>query len=116
MFDQDVLLNHAAMMQMVIDNKVSHFNCTVHTVLVHVAVVLVDTLINVLLPHPPQIILSHPLMYIFPDFFKNGPAGSVKHEIKMKVSVNTVPSRMRAHNVYGISAHPPLWAQFSAKI
>ena len=28
-FDQDALLNHAAMMQMAINNKVSHFNCTV---------------------------------------------------------------------------------------
>ena len=28
-FDQDALLNHTAMMQMAIDNKVSHFNCTV---------------------------------------------------------------------------------------
>ena len=28
-FDQDALLNHTAMMQMAIDYKVSHFNCTV---------------------------------------------------------------------------------------
>ena len=38
-FDQDALLNHAAMIQMAINNKVSHFNFTVHAILVHVAVI-----------------------------------------------------------------------------
>ena len=34
---------------------------------------------------------------------------------KMKFPyINTVPSRKRAH--YGISAHPPLWAQFPARV
>ena len=57
------MLNHTAMTQTAIDN------C-------QLLQLQVDTLINTLLPHPLIYII-----FFFPDFFKNGPARSVTHEI-----------------------------------
>ena len=82
------------MMQMAITNEVSHLNCTVHAVLVHVSVITsTSRYSNALLPHP--------LIYIFSRHFDSFDFSTLYTNIPHDLLLDSISQLSEAYRIRG---------------